>query len=319
MKKEKYGALGRFEDYLLARGRKSAGRYLQVAQRFLEANPEETPFEAHNVNRFLAGLSRGGAKGRTLRWNYYVVKSFFRALGHPWPFDAGEAPKTEENEDVPVFTSEEMLALEEAAKGWENPELAARNYAIVRLENAIGLRRGELQALNIRDYMKPHIRVETLKGGHTVRRALDPETCRAIDEWIKIRRRKRKQVDPDALFTRGGRGPRLSLSGLNYVFKAIREKAGIEKDGAGFHASRRGRVTDLHRRGVSGPALTKEWGWKSKETVNTYIRLSKREVEEAVQEAHPYFQEQSEDEEPEEHVPELLRALSPEDQRKSGR
>jgi len=306
--------LKRFEDYLLARGRKSAVRYLQVAQRFLEANPgEEEPFEAHNVNRFLASLSRGGARGRTLRWNYYVVKSFFRALGHLWPFDKGEVPKSEENEEVPVFTSEEMLSLEEAAKGCENPETAARNYAIVRLENAIGLRRGELRNLNIDDYDKPHIRVQTLKGGRTVRRALDPETCRALDEWIKIRRRKRKQADSDALFTRGARGPRLSLSGLNYIIKAIREKAGIEKDGAGFHASRRGRVTDLHRRGVSGPALTKEWGWRSRETVNTYIRLRKGEVEEAIQEAHPYFREQSE--EPEKQVLELLRGLSPEAQR----
>ena len=50
--------LKRFEDSLLARGRKSAGRYLQVAQRFIEANPGELdPFEAHHVNRFLAGLS----------------------------------------------------------------------------------------------------------------------------------------------------------------------------------------------------------------------------------------------------------------------
>jgi len=312
--------LKRFEDYLLARGRKSAARYLQVAQRFLEANrEEEEPFEAHNVNRFLAGLSRKGARGRTLRWNYYVVKSFFRALGRPWPFDQGEAPKAEENEDVPVFTSEEMLALEVAAKGWENPELAARNYAIVRLENAIGLRRGEIQALNIGDYVKPHIRVETLKGGHTVRRALDPETCRALDEWINIRNRKRKQANPDALFTRGSRGPRLSLSGLNYIIKAIREKAGIEKKGAGFHASRRGRVTDLHRRGVSGPTLTKEWGWKSRDTVNTYIRLSKREAEEAVQEAHPYFKEQHEESLPPDskfdQIENLLKGLSPEAQR----
>ncbi len=56
--------LKRFEDYLLARGRKSAGRYLQVVQRFLEANPGELePFEAQHVNRFLANLSRGGAGG----------------------------------------------------------------------------------------------------------------------------------------------------------------------------------------------------------------------------------------------------------------
>jgi len=116
MRKEEGGVLGRFEDYLLARGRKSAGRYLQVAQRFLEVNSGELePFEARHVNRFLAGLSRGGARGRTLRWNYCVVKSFFRALGHPWLFDQGEAPKAEENMDVPVFTPEEMLALKEAA------------------------------------------------------------------------------------------------------------------------------------------------------------------------------------------------------------
>jgi len=284
--------LKRFEDYLLARGRKSASRYLQVAQRFLEANPgEEGPFEAHNVNRFLASLSRKGARGRTLRWNYYVVKSFFRALGYSWPFDQSEAPKAEDNEDVPVFTSDEMQALEETAKGWENPETAARNYAIVRLENAIGLRRGELRNLNIDDYNKPHIIVQTLKGGRTVRRALDPETCRALDEWIKVRRRKRRQEDSEALFIRGTHGPRLSHSGLNYIIRSIREKAGIEKMGAGFHASRRGRVTDLHRRGVSGPTLTREWGWRSRETVNTYIRLSKREAEESIQEAHPYFRE----------------------------
>ena len=56
--------LKRFEDYLLARGRKSSGRYLQVAQQFLKANPGELePFEAHHVNRFLANLSRGGAGG----------------------------------------------------------------------------------------------------------------------------------------------------------------------------------------------------------------------------------------------------------------
>ena len=56
--------LKRLEDYLDARKRKSSGRYLQVAQRFLEANPgEAAPFEAHHVNRFLANLSRGGAGG----------------------------------------------------------------------------------------------------------------------------------------------------------------------------------------------------------------------------------------------------------------
>jgi len=40
--------------------------------------------------------------------------------------------------------------------------------------------------------------------------------------------------------------------------------------------------------------------------VNTYIRLSKMEAEETIQEAHPYFREQGDDEESDEKVLELL-------------
>ena len=57
-KEKQYGALGRIEDYLLARGRKTLGRYLPVSQRFLEANPvEEGPFKAHHVNWFARAAS----------------------------------------------------------------------------------------------------------------------------------------------------------------------------------------------------------------------------------------------------------------------
>ena len=84
MKKEKQGILRRLKDYLLAWSRKSANRCLQVAQRLLEANPgDEKPFEARHVNMFLARLSKGSERGRILRRNY-ILKSFFRALGHPF-------------------------------------------------------------------------------------------------------------------------------------------------------------------------------------------------------------------------------------------
>lgn len=47
--------------------------------------------------------------------------------------------------------------------------------------------------------------------------------------------------------------------------------------------------------------------------MNTYIRYRKGEVEAAIQEAHPYFQEQSEEEpDPEKEALELLQGLSPE-------
>jgi len=283
--------LRRFEDYLIARNRRSVDRYLRIASEYLEACGEEELFTAQSLNRYLADLARRGVGGRTRRWRYYILKTFFRAVEQPWPFEPGDAPEVEEEPEVPVFTEEEMRRLEEAAKSHPDPELAARNYALIRLENCLGLRRGEIRNLNISDYKPPYLRVKTLKGGRVVWRALDPETQRALEAWIRIRKRKRKQADPEALFIMGKRGPRISLRGLSAIFAEIRQRAGIDKPRAGFHASRRGRITALHRKGISGPTLTKEWGWKTHQTVQTYIKLSKKEVETLIQKVHPYFKE----------------------------
>jgi len=45
---------------------------------------------------------------------------------------------------------------------------------------------------------------------------------------------------------------------------------------------------------MSGPEITKEFGWKSPQTVNRYIRLSKRGVEDKLMEVHPLFKEDEE-------------------------
>lgn len=300
-KKEKDEMLRRFEDYHLARdnAETTIKQYLRIVRKYLESTTEPEPFQQHHVNKFLADLRREGASGRHRKWVFYVFKTFFKAIGKQWPFERGEGPKVRETSEVPVYTQDEMTALETAAKSWKPKAMAVRNYAIVRLANALGPRRGEIRNLNISDYQPPYIRIRTLKGGNIVNRALDPVTCRALDKWMKIRRRKKKVIDSNALFIRGTHGSRLSLRGLNYILQQIREKAGIKRNGAGFHASRRGRITELHRRGVSGPQLTDEWGWKSKDTVNKYLHLSRREVEQAIQEAHSYFQENPEEQEDE--------------------
>ena len=45
---------------------------------------------------------------------------------------------------------------------------------------------------------------------------------------------------------------------------------------------------------MSGPEITKEFGWKSPQTVNKYIRLSKRGVEDKLMEVHPLLKEDDE-------------------------
>jgi len=255
---------------------------------YLELNQDA--FDRGSVDGFLASFRRRGAGGNYQRWIYYVLKTFFRALERPWPFEPKEAPKPSQR-NAPVFTMDEMRRMEMVAE-----RRGPRDHALIRLENVVGLRRIEIRNLNIKDYQPPHLRVETAKHGNLVWRRLDPVTCKILDEWIRVRRRKRRQEDPDALFIRGEHGPRLSLSGLSHIIRSIREEASIAKPQAGFHATRRGRITFLHREGFSGAELTKEWGWVSPTTVQTYIRLSKRDVERKLVEKDPYFQESPEEE-----------------------
>lgn len=39
--------------------------------------------------------------------------------------------------------------------------------------------------------------------------------------------------------------------------------------------------------------LTREWGWRSDQTVKTYIKQSKRQVEEKLRHVHTYFQNEA--------------------------
>jgi site-specific recombinase XerD len=296
--------LDRFRDYLDARNRsdRTVKNYMRLIRRYVDHANDLEPFERRHVDSFLARLKREGSGGVNQRWAYYVIRTFFRAMEHSWPFEKSEVPKAEDNEEVPVLQEEDMAAMEGVARERRStaPKLGLKYHALVRLERAVGIRRIEMQNANIGDYFpaqgsRPaYLRVTTAKGGKTVMRPLDPVTAKALEDWVKVLRRQRSRPDKEALFVKGVRGPRISLRGLNYIFASIRDEAGVSESGAGFHAMRRGRVTGLHEGGMSGPEITKEFGWKSPQTVNRYIRLSKRGVEDKLMEVHPLFKEDEE-------------------------
>ena len=96
LNEEKIELLKRFEDYLIARNRRSVDRYLRIASEYLASCSDgKELFTAHSVNRYLADLARRGVGGRTRRWRYYILKTFFRAVSQSWLFEPGDAPKVE--------------------------------------------------------------------------------------------------------------------------------------------------------------------------------------------------------------------------------
>ena len=66
--------------------------------------------------------------------------------------------------------------------------------------------------------------------------------------------------------------------------------AGVYKDGGGFHASRRGGVTELFEKGMQPDEVTRIMGWKSKSTVHEYNVISQRRAEKRFAKVHPNFQ-----------------------------
>ena len=111
--REDEALLSMFEDALLARGRTpiTLNKFKWLARRFLASVPEEEdPFTKRAVTRYLAEMRRGGSKGKSMRWSFYGLKTFFSALGKPWEFKKTETPKTtSDNDEVPVLDEALMV------------------------------------------------------------------------------------------------------------------------------------------------------------------------------------------------------------------
>jgi len=269
-----------------------------------------------DVQMFLAYKTRAGWKGTTIHNYYRFLKIVFDRMGWPWELKPKDLPK-KNTPRQPYFNAEETLSLNEAADkvvsigGRYGKMLKLRNRALVRLSSVTMLRRGEIRLVDVDDYRQPFIMVRNPeKNSEYTERLLDSETCVAVDAYLEAR----KSPKCPALFItgKGKRAKRISLSGLSMVIKKIREAAGIDKPGAGWHAHRRGGITQAHKGGMSEKELS-EYTGITENIVKRYIRLDKTDAIEAFEKSHPLFKKNARMEEAE--VLEVLQGLSPEAQK----
>jgi site-specific recombinase XerD len=280
--------LQQFENYLIARNRSrhTIEQYILHAESFLKVADSASldPFTNEAVDRYLVSLARDGMGANTRRWMFYLIRTLFRAHRKEWGFEPGEAPK-EARKVVHVFTEADLIKLERTAE-----ELGLKWQAMIRLENSTGLRRIEIQRLNISNFEPPYLTfVETAKGGNVIRRKLDPMTIDILQKYIAQLTATRRRADMDALFIDGKGGGRLSVDTLTRYFIQIRRRAGVKGQRAGFHAARRRRVTQLYDAGLSGAQLTQVMGWKDPTTYLNYVHEDPKETEEKMERVHPYF------------------------------
>ena len=224
------------------------------------------------VNGFTAALLDAGREAATVRSRQLGVRRFAA-----WLLEEGElpadplvglkAPKLDAKVIEPL-TDDQIKALIKACTG---PELRERrDEAIVRLMVESGMRAGECVAIELPD-------IDLSSGTAVVRRGkggkgrvvpFGPQTARALDRYIRVRRTHRL-ADTPALWL-GDRGKAFSYDALHKALGYRAKMAGI----SGFHPHLL-RHTAAHRwlaAGGSEGGLMAGAGWSQPDMLMRYTR-----------------------------------------------
>ncbi len=154
----------------------------------------------------------------------------------------------------------------------EQTPLGVRDAAILSLLYGCGLRRAELVALNIEDYIKEESELVVRGKGNKQRAVPVGNTAPALDDWLRIRGR-----GPGPLFWGLGnrnRGHRLTDQAIYNMVRKRAKRAGVER--LSPHDFRRTFVGDLLDAGADIVTVQKMAGHADPATTSRYDRRGKR-------------------------------------------
>jgi integrase/recombinase XerD len=229
------------------------------------------------VAAFVAELLNDGREAATARARQLALRRFAAWLAEEGELDAdplvGLKPPKLDSKVVPVLSDQQLRALLAACQG---PALRdRRDEALVRLLTETGLRAGETVALRVEDV---DLHAETLhvrrgKGGKGRLVPFGPQTARALDRYLRLRRQHRL-ADTPALWL-GDQGRGFGYDALHFTLGRRAEAAGIR----GFHPHVL-RHTAAHRwlaAGGSEGGLMAVAGWARRDMLDRYAAATASE------------------------------------------
>jgi site-specific recombinase XerD len=227
--------------------------------------------DRRTVAAFTASLLDGGAQAATANIRHRSLRRF-----SAWLAEEGETardmllgtrPPKLDRKIVPKLTEDELRLLLKACDGKRLSD--RRDEAIVRLAVEAMCRAEELLCMTVADVdLHRGIAVITRgKGGKGRLIPFGPQTARAIDRYLRLRRAHALAATP-AMWL-GERGKGLAYAGLYSGLRRRAESAGI----TGFHPHRL-RHTGASRwldAGGSEGGLMAVAGWSSREMLARYV------------------------------------------------
>jgi site-specific recombinase XerD len=206
---------------------------------------------------------------------FRALQQFFRWLAAeeqlPDPMTRLRAPKVSEKL-VPVFTSEELSALEKTCQGRSFAQ--RRDAAIIAVLTATGVRAGELAGISYDphdprcsdlDLWRREITVRG-KGGRPRVVRIGHHAARALDRYLRIRARHEQAHRPQLWLGVNNRGP-MTANGIYQMIARRGRQAGVDAWPHRFrhHFSH----TWLDRGGAEGDLMELN-GWSSPQMLRRY-------------------------------------------------
>lgn len=260
--------------------------YTDGVKRFIdwcERTSTEPSISRNTVNAFVAALLDEGAEAATARSRQLSMRRFSAWLADEGELDddplVGLKPPKLDSKIVPELSDDQLRDLIKACQGrgfWER-----RDEAVIRLMTETGARIGEVVAMTVDDIdlSAGTAIVRRGKGGKGRTIPIGPQTSRAIDRYLRLRRAHRLAATEDLWL--GDRGKTIGYSGLYDSLVLRARQAGIE----GFHPHvlRHTAAGRWLQRGGSEGGLMAVAGWSRRDMIDRYTRATaaKRAADEA--------------------------------------
>jgi site-specific recombinase XerD len=229
------------------------------------------------VAAHIADLLAAGAEANTAAVRQLALRRFAAWLVEEGELDAnplaGLKPVKVDSKVVPVLTEKQLRELVAACQGKSLQD--RRDEALVRLLAETGLRAGEAVALEVGDVdlASGTLVVVRGKGGKGRVVPFGPQTARALDRYLRVRRQHRL-ADTSALWL-GDRGRRFTYDALYKALVRRADLAGLK----GFHPHVL-RHTAAHRwlaAGGSEGGLMAVAGWARRDMLDRYAAATASE------------------------------------------
>lgn len=212
-----------------------------------------------------------------LNLEHGVNEIFFRFSSRKFQLPRN-LPKTLSKEEIKNLISAVSIEFQNAYSDYQR-RLSIRNMCIIELLFCLGLRIGEIEALNLEDYSKDECSMLIHGKGNKERLLFisSPIVCQKLQLWIQTR----QEFEPEdsALFVNKF-GKRLSIYSIEDIFEKYRRKAGITQH-ATPHYLRHSFATQLLNNGAGIRDVQELLGHNSIVTTQIYTEVSlarKREV-----------------------------------------